>query len=167
MKPPSRTTRVTLSRSPSAALSCASRLMAQARAAFCPSSIETPPPSWPLAASLPSVPKQSWPDTDHEIAGAHEAPRNWRRAGRRRQSDSKVGELFLNRSGHRVLRCAAADAQVADRRAPSSWGKRLKLPRLSSPSSAGLQACAWSRVAAFAATGLCSVQPGNAGESCA
>ena len=34
MKPPRRTTRTTLSRSPSAALSCASRLIAQARAAF-------------------------------------------------------------------------------------------------------------------------------------
>ena len=63
MKPPSRTTRATLSRSPSATLSWASRLTAQARAAFCPSSIDTPPPSWPLAASLPSAPKQSWPET--------------------------------------------------------------------------------------------------------
>jgi Predicted branched-chain amino acid permease (azaleucine resistance) len=45
MKPPKRTTRVTLSKSPSAALSCASKLTAQARAAFCPSSIETPPPN--------------------------------------------------------------------------------------------------------------------------
>src|ERR1700730_12170736 len=34
MKPPSRTTRATLSRSPIAALTCASRLIAQARAAF-------------------------------------------------------------------------------------------------------------------------------------
>ena len=37
--------------------------MAQARAAFWPSSSVTPAPSWPLAASLPSEPKQSWPET--------------------------------------------------------------------------------------------------------
>src|SRR5579872_5570483 len=63
MKPPSRTTRTTLSRSPSAALTCARRLTAQARAALCPLSIETPPPSFPVAASLPSPSKQSCPDT--------------------------------------------------------------------------------------------------------
>jgi hypothetical protein len=61
-KPPSRTTRATLSRSPTAALTWASRLIAQARAAFCPSSTETPAPSWPLATSLPSS-RQIWPDT--------------------------------------------------------------------------------------------------------
>ena len=58
MKPPSRTTRATLSRSPSAALAWARRLMAQARAAFCPSSTETPAPSLPLATSWPPSPKQ-------------------------------------------------------------------------------------------------------------
>src|SRR6185312_459672 len=64
MKPPSRTTRMTLSRSPSAALTCASRLMPQPRAAACPCSMVTPPPSLPLAISLPSASKQTWPDTN-------------------------------------------------------------------------------------------------------
>src|SRR5450830_1419402 len=67
MKSPSRTTRLTLSRSPSAPLICARRLTAQARAACCPSSIDTPPPSWPLATSLPSAPKQSWPETTSRL----------------------------------------------------------------------------------------------------
>src|SRR5262245_24880466 len=62
MKPPSRTTRATLSRSPSALLSCASRLTAQACAALVPCSIETPPPSWPLATTFPSASRQSWPE---------------------------------------------------------------------------------------------------------
>ena len=39
------------------------QLMAQARAAFWPSSIDTPAPSWPLATSLPSPSKQIWPET--------------------------------------------------------------------------------------------------------
>src|SRR5262249_25827044 len=63
MKPPRRTTRVTFSRSPSAAFTWASTLMAQARAAFWPSSVETPAPSLPVATSLPSAPRQSWPET--------------------------------------------------------------------------------------------------------
>src|SRR5207244_4223682 len=62
MKPPSRTTRTTLSRSPSAALTWTKRLTAQARAAFWPSSTETPAPSLPLATSLPSAPRQIWPE---------------------------------------------------------------------------------------------------------
>src|SRR5579872_4764606 len=57
--PPSRTTRTTLSRSPSAAFTWASRLMAQPRAAALPCSIATPPPSLPLAISLPSAPRQT------------------------------------------------------------------------------------------------------------
>src|SRR5262249_20152327 len=52
-KPPSRTTRTTLSRSPSAAFTWPSTLMAQARAAFWPCSIDTPAPSLPVATSLP------------------------------------------------------------------------------------------------------------------
>src|ERR1043166_8821118 len=68
MKPPSRTTRTTLSRSPSAALIWHKRLMAQARAAFWPSSIETSAPSWPCATSLPSASKHSWPDTTMKFA---------------------------------------------------------------------------------------------------
>src|ERR1051326_2181861 len=59
MKPPSRTTRITLSRSPSAALIWHRMLIAQARAAFWPSSIETPAPSWPCATSWPSASKHS------------------------------------------------------------------------------------------------------------
>src|SRR5262249_60418731 len=59
MKPPRRTTRATLSRSPSAALSCASRLIAQARAAFWPSSTDILEPSLPLATSLPSAPRHN------------------------------------------------------------------------------------------------------------
>src|SRR5205085_1819573 len=51
MKPPRRTTRTTLSRSPSAALTWASRLIAQPRAAAAPSSMVTPAPSLPLAIS--------------------------------------------------------------------------------------------------------------------
>src|SRR6185436_16736134 len=53
MKPPSRTTRTTLSRSPSAALTCASRLTPQPCAAALPCSMVTPAPSLPLATSLP------------------------------------------------------------------------------------------------------------------
>ena len=45
-----------------AALTWASRLIAQARAAFWPSSTETSAPSLPLATSLPSS-RQIWPDT--------------------------------------------------------------------------------------------------------
>src|SRR6478752_4406099 len=63
-KPPSRTTRMTLSRSPSAALIWASRLMAQPRAAALPCSTVTPAPSLPLAISLPCESKQSWPETN-------------------------------------------------------------------------------------------------------
>src|ERR1700730_10693342 len=63
-KPPSRTTRTTLSRSPSAALICASRLMAQPRAAALPCSMVTPAPSLPLAISLPCGSTQTWPDTN-------------------------------------------------------------------------------------------------------
>src|ERR1700730_10160704 len=63
-KPPSRTTRTTLSRSPSAALICANRLMAQPRAAALPCSKVTPAPSLPLAISLPSGSTQTWPDTN-------------------------------------------------------------------------------------------------------
>src|SRR5215208_1363867 len=63
MKPPSRTTRTTLSRSPSAALTWARRLTAQVRAARWPSSTDTPAPSLPLAISFPSTSRQSWPDT--------------------------------------------------------------------------------------------------------
>src|SRR5262249_1629000 len=59
MKPPRRTTRVTFSRSPSAAFTCARTLMAQARAAFWPSSVDTPAPSLPLATSVPSGPRHS------------------------------------------------------------------------------------------------------------
>src|SRR6266478_2771162 len=63
-KPPSRTTRTTLSRSPSAALICASRLMAQPRAAALPCSTVTPAPSLPLAISLPSGLRQTCPETN-------------------------------------------------------------------------------------------------------
>src|SRR3984885_3913101 len=66
-KPPSRTTRTTLSRSPSAALTCARRLMAQPRAAALPCSIVTPAPSLPLAINLPSTPRQTWPDTNSKF----------------------------------------------------------------------------------------------------
>src|SRR6185437_6797070 len=62
IKPPSRTTRTTLSRSPSAALIWASKLMAQPRAAAAPCSIVTPAPNLPLAISLPSASKQTWPE---------------------------------------------------------------------------------------------------------
>ena len=44
-----------------------SELMAQARAALMPSSMETPPPSWPLATSLPSASRQSWPETTMKL----------------------------------------------------------------------------------------------------
>src|SRR5262249_25002704 len=64
MKPPRRTTCLTLSRSPSAALTCASTLIAQARAAFWPSSSEPPSPSLPLTTSLPLASRQIWPDTN-------------------------------------------------------------------------------------------------------
>src|SRR5450631_818255 len=63
-KPPSRTTRITLSRSPSAALICASRLMAQPRAAALPCSTVTPAPSLPFAISLPSGLRQTCPETN-------------------------------------------------------------------------------------------------------
>src|SRR5262245_57284668 len=58
MKPPSRTTCLILSRSPSAALACASTLIPQARAAFWPSSSDTPLPSLPLPTSLPPASRQ-------------------------------------------------------------------------------------------------------------
>ena len=47
MKPPSRTMRATLSRSPAAAFSCATRLMKQSRAAATPSATDTSAPSLP------------------------------------------------------------------------------------------------------------------------
>src|SRR3982074_1220420 len=65
--PPSRTTRTTLSRSPSAALIWAKRLMAQPRAAALPCSSVTPAPSLPLAISLPSELTQTWPDTNSRL----------------------------------------------------------------------------------------------------
>ena len=40
---------------------------AAARAAFCPSSTATPPPSLPVATSLPSPSKQSWPETTSRL----------------------------------------------------------------------------------------------------
>src|ERR1700723_4596503 len=66
-KPPRRTTRATLSRSPMAALTCANRLMAQPRAAAAPCSMVTPAPSLPLAINLPSAPRQTWPDTNSKF----------------------------------------------------------------------------------------------------
>src|SRR5579872_5815233 len=66
-KPPRRTTRTTLSRSPSAALTCARRLMAQPRAAAAPCSTLTFAPSLPLAISLPSAPRQTWPETNRRL----------------------------------------------------------------------------------------------------
>src|SRR5579863_5772762 len=66
-KPPRRTTRATLSRSPIAALTCARRLIAQPRAAAAPCSMVTPAPSLPLAINLPSAPRQTWPDTNSKF----------------------------------------------------------------------------------------------------
>src|SRR5262245_46355446 len=67
MKPPKRITCLTLSRSPSAALTWASTLTAQARAAFWPSSRDTPLPSLPLATSLPLASRQIWPETNSSV----------------------------------------------------------------------------------------------------
>ena len=93
MKPPSRTTRTTLSRSPSAALTCASRLMAQARAAFWPSSIETLAPSLPLATSLPSAPRQSWPETTSNVPVRTKADIIGDRRGGRRKHDAEFSQF--------------------------------------------------------------------------
>src|SRR5579883_2902234 len=63
-KPPSRITLLIRSRSPSAALACASRLIAQSRAAARPIATSAPGPSLPIwaGASLPSRPIGNWPE---------------------------------------------------------------------------------------------------------
>ena len=102
MKPPSRTTRTTLSRSPSAALTCASRLTAQARAAFCPSSIETPPPSLSGGDKLAFTIKAKLAGYHEHVAGAHERDV----VGDRRRPASLQARrrvrfsLLLHRAGH-------------------------------------------------------------------
>ena len=50
-----------------------------ARAAFWPSSMETPPPSLPLATSLPSASRQSWPETTSRLPVRTKA-HSWRPA---------------------------------------------------------------------------------------
>ena len=109
MKPPSRTTRATLSRSPSAALSCASRLIAQARAAFWPSSTDTPRAELALGDELALASRQSWPETNSRVPDAHEGDVIGDRARRRRQNDPEIRKFLFHRSGHDALRADASD----------------------------------------------------------
>ena len=99
-KPPSRTTRTTLSRSPSAALICASRLIAQPRAAALPCSTVTPAPSLPLAISLPSGVDANLAGDEQQIAGADEADVVGDRARRLVQHDALRRQFLLDRTRH-------------------------------------------------------------------
>ena len=125
MKPPSRTTRTTLSRSPSAALICASRLIAQARAAFWPSSTETSAAELALGDELAVGVETKLAGNDQQIAGAHEADIVGDRRGRRRQRNPEIGELLFHRSRPFQSSCAPA--------------MRLTMDAFSSPIGAGVR----------------------------
>ena len=108
MKPPSRTTRATLSRSPSAALSCASRLTAQALRRLGAVLDRDAAAELALGDQLALGVEAELAGNDQQLAGAHERHVVGDRRGRGRQFDPEVRKLLFNRAGHAVLPDAAS-----------------------------------------------------------
>ena len=98
--PPSRTTRTTLSRSPSAALICASRLMAQPRAAALPCSIGDAGAELALGDQLAFGVDADLARDEQQVAGAYEADIVRHRVRGLMQDDALRRKFLLDRTRH-------------------------------------------------------------------